>query len=124
MPPVSTATSATNLSWSEKSFEAAGGRAPDCDCGGFIKTATVSFGQAMPEAQMRRAQALAEILRSVSGGRFFARGLAGGGLPFWLAKRAGAHLVIVNREPTEFDDVADLVVRHDIGAVLEPFIAQ
>ena len=40
-----------------------------------------------------------------------------------MAKRNGARLVIINREPTEFDDVADLVVRHDIGTVLAPFIA-
>ena len=40
-----------------------------------------------------------------------------------MAKRNGARLVIINRDPTEFDDIADLVVRHDIGAVLEPFIA-
>ena len=39
-----------------------------------------------------------------------------------MAKRNGARLVIINREPTEFDDVADLVVRQDIGTVLEPFI--
>jgi NAD-dependent deacetylase len=40
------------------------------------------------------------------------------------AKRNGAHLVIMNREPTEFDVVADLVVRQDIGTVLEPFIVR
>ena len=40
-----------------------------------------------------------------------------------MAKRSGARLVIINREATDFDDAADLVVRHDIGAVLEPFIA-
>jgi NAD-dependent deacetylase len=40
-----------------------------------------------------------------------------------LAKRNGARLVIINRDETEFDDIADLVVRQDIGAVLEPFIA-
>ncbi|MGH6676436.1 MAG: NAD-dependent deacetylase, partial [Xanthobacteraceae bacterium] len=39
-----------------------------------------------------------------------------------MAKRNGARLVIINREPTEFDAVADLVVHQDIGAVLEPFI--
>jgi NAD-dependent deacetylase len=38
------------LPWVRQKFEAAGGRAPDCDCGGHIKTATISFGQAMPEA--------------------------------------------------------------------------
>jgi NAD-dependent deacetylase len=40
-----------------------------------------------------------------------------------MAKRNGASLVIINREPTEFDEFADLVVRHDIGDVLGPFIA-
>jgi NAD-dependent deacetylase len=39
------------------------------------------------------------------------------------AKQNGARLVIVNREPTDFDDIADLVVRHDIGEALGPFIA-
>jgi NAD-dependent deacetylase len=39
-----------------------------------------------------------------------------------LAKRNGAQLVIINREATEFDDIADLVVRQDIGTVLESFI--
>ena len=47
------------LPWVKDRFEASGGQAPDCpDCGGYIKTATVSFGQAMPEAAMRRAEAL------------------------------------------------------------------
>jgi NAD-dependent protein deacetylase/lipoamidase len=41
-----------------------------------------------------------------------------------MAKRNGARLVIINREPTEFDELADLVVRQDIGTVLEPFIAR
>jgi len=40
-----------------------------------------------------------------------------------MAKRNGARLAIINREATEFDDVADLVVREDIGTVLSPFIA-
>ena len=39
-----------------------------------------------------------------------------------MAKRNGAALVIINREPTEFDDIADLVVRNDIGDALSPFI--
>jgi NAD-dependent deacetylase len=40
-----------------------------------------------------------------------------------LAKRNGAKLVIVNREPTDLDDVADLVIQGDIGRVFEGFIA-
>ncbi len=41
-----------------------------------------------------------------------------------LAKENGATLVIVNREPTELDDLADLVIRAEIGPVLEHFIAR
>ena len=40
-----------------------------------------------------------------------------------MAKRNGAALIIINREPTDFDAMADLVVRDDIGDVLEPFLA-
>ena len=103
-------------------FDANGGHAPDCDCGGFIKTATVSFGQAMPGEAMRRAE---ELTRSCD--LFLAIGSSlvvwpAAGFPL-MAKRNGAALAIVNREPTEFDDMADLVVRQDIGNVLAPFIA-
>jgi|SRR6185312_1438495 NAD-dependent deacetylase len=103
-------------------FDVNGGHAPDCDCGGFIKTATVSFGQAMPGEAMRRAE---ELTRSCD--LFLAIGSSlvvwpAAGFPL-MAKRNGAALAIVNREPTEFDDMADLVVRQDIGNVLAPFIA-
>src|SRR5215468_1830146 len=47
------------LTWVKEIFTSSGGRAPDCpDCNGYIKSATVSFGQAMPEAAMARAEAL------------------------------------------------------------------
>ena len=112
-----------DLSWVKAKMERANGCAPDCpDCGGFIKTATISFGQSMPDAPMRRAQELAE-----SCDLFIAIGSSlvvwpAAGFPL-LAKRNGARLVIVNRDPTEFDDIADLVVHQDIGDVLAPFIA-
>src|SRR5262249_21218803 len=49
------------LPWIKERFDIAGGHVPDCeDCGGHIKTATISFGQAMPEVAMRRAEELAE----------------------------------------------------------------
>ena len=111
------------LAWIKERFAASGGQAPDCpSCSGYIKTATVSFGQAMPEAAMRRAQELA-----CSCDVFMAIGSSlvvwpAAGFPL-AAKRAGARLVIVNREATDFDDIADLVVHDDIGAVLSPFIA-
>jgi NAD-dependent deacetylase len=111
------------LSWVRQRFEASAGQAPDCpDCGGHIKSATVSFGQAMPEAAMRQAEQL-----TLACDLFLA---IGSSLVVWpaasfplLAKRNGAALVIINREPTQFDDLADLVIRQDIGAVLAPFIA-
>ena len=110
------------LPWVRERFEASG-RAPECSaCGGLIKTATVSFGQSMPEAAMRRAEDL-----TLRADLFIAIGSSlvvwpAAGFPV-LAKRNGAQLVIINRDETEFDDVADLVLRQDIGAVLEPFVA-
>lgn len=110
------------LSWVRQQFLAAGERAPDCgDCGGHIKTATISFGQAMPEQEMLRAERL-----TLDCDLFLAVGSSlvvwpAAGFPL-LAKRNGAGLVIINREPTEFDEIADLVIRQDIGTVLSPFI--
>jgi NAD-dependent deacetylase len=110
------------IGWVRDKFEKSGGRAPDCACGGPIKSATVSFGQAMPEEAMRRAHELTQ-----SCDLFLAIGSSlvvwpAAGFPL-QAKRNGARLVIINREPTEFDDLADLVVRADIGEVLSPFCA-
>ena len=110
------------LSWVRQQFTDANERAPDCpDCGGHIKTATISFGQAMPEQEMRRAEQL-----TLDCDLFLAVGSSlvvwpAAGFPL-LAKRNGARLVIINREATEFDEIADLVVREDIGTVLSPFI--
>ena len=98
-------------------------QAPDCpDCDGHIKSATVSFGQAMPEAAMQRAE---DMTRSCD--LFLAIGSSlvvwpAAGFPL-MAKRNGARLVILNRDATELDDIADLVVHDDIGTVLSPFIA-
>jgi NAD-dependent deacetylase len=104
-------------------FEATG-EAPDCpSCGGIVKSATISFGQAMPDEPMRRAQEL-----TLACDLFIAIGSSlvvypAAGFPI-LAKRNGAALVIVNREPTELDDIADLVIHGEIGPVLEPLIAK
>ena len=110
------------LQWVKEKFEAAGAHVPECSCGGYIKTATVSFGQAMPPDAMQRAEQLTKGCDL-----FLAIGSSlvvwpAAGFPL-LAKRNGAALVIINREPTEFDDLADLVVHDDIGDVLGPFIA-
>jgi NAD-dependent deacetylase len=98
--------------------------APACDsCGGIVKAATISFGQAMPEDPMRRAEELAFAcdLFLVVGSSLVVYPAAA--LPA-LANQNGATLVIINREPTAFDDLADLVIRAEIGPVLEPFIVR
>jgi NAD-dependent deacetylase len=111
------------LAWVREKFYAEDERAPDCGCGGHIKSATVSFGQAMPEEEMRRAAALVE-----SCDVFIAIGSSlvvwpAAGFPL-RAKQRGACLIIINREPTEFDDIADFVIHDDIGTILEPFIVE
>lgn len=91
---------------------------PICDqCGGMIKTATISFGQSMPEHEMRRAQdaALACDLMLVAGSSLVVFPAAG--FPA-MAKQNGAKLVIVNREPTDLDDLADLVLNAELGPTL------
>lgn len=96
----------------------ADGTLPHCDnCGGLVKAATISFGQAMPERAMARAQdeTLACDLFLVLGSSLVVYPAAGFPL---LAKRRGARLVILNREPTEQDAVADLALHVDIGPTL------
>ena len=87
------------------------------DCGGLIKTATVSFGQPMPEEAMRRAEAetLAADLFLVLGSSLVVHPAAG--FPA-MAKRNGARLAIVNNEGTGLDRIADLVVRRGIGEAM------
>jgi NAD-dependent deacetylase len=109
------------LQWVKDKFAAGANCAPSCGCGGYIKTATVSFGQAMPDAAMRRAEALSRDCDL-----FVAIGSSlvvwpAAGFPL-MAKQNGAALVIINREPTDCDAYADLVVRGDIGDTLAPFI--
>ena len=110
-----------DLVWVKSRFNATG-HAPDCvTCDEPVKTATISFGQAMPDAEMRRA---AELTQKCD--LFIA---IGSSLVVWpaagfpqLAKSNGARLVIINNEPTDQDDLADLVIRHDIGETLSPFV--
>lgn len=94
------------------------GEIPYCRrCGGLVKTATISFGQSMPEEPMRRAEAetLACDLFIVLGSSLVVYPAAGFPL---LAKRNGAALAIVNREPTELDPYADLVLHDELGEAL------
>lgn len=109
------------LAWVRSRFEA-DGSAPDCTaCDAPVKTATISFGQAMPDGPMRRAAELAcaSDLFLVVGSSLVVWPAAG--IPL-MAKERGARLAIINNEATEQDDIADLVIHHDIGEVLSPFI--
>ena len=96
--------------------------APSCEtCGDPVKSATISFGQAMPEDEMRRATELTQHCDL-----FIAIGSSlvvwpAAGFPL-LARNCGARLVIINNEPTDQDDIADLVIHHDIGETLGPFV--
>ena len=94
------------------------GTLPVCrQCGGHVKTATISFGQAMPPAAMRRAEAA-----TAECDLFLAIGSSlvvfpAAGFPIH-AKRLGAKLVILNRDPTDLDELADLVLNREIGTTL------
>ncbi|MEW5687523.1 MAG: Sir2 family NAD-dependent protein deacetylase [Pseudomonadota bacterium] len=101
-----------------KTLYEATGDLPACRvCGGLVKTATISFGQAMPAEPMARAEAetLACDLFLVLGSSLVVYPAAG--FPV-IAKRNGATLAIVNREETEIDPHADLVLHDEIGPVM------
>ncbi len=94
------------------------GEIPYCRrCGGLVKTATISFGQAMPLGPMAQAEAatLACDAFLVLGSSLVVYPAAGFPL---MAKQNGARLAIVNREPTELDGYADLVVHDEIGPAM------
>ena len=95
-----------------------GDTAPECDsCGGPIKTRTISFGQSMPVREMERAAevSMAADLYISIGSSLVVEPAAS--FPR-LAKQAGARLVIVNNQETPLDDMADLVIREQIGPTL------
>ena len=91
---------------------------PSCiKCNGIIKTATISFGQAMPEAEMQLSQK-----KAIKSDLFICIGTSlavfpAADLPA-LAKETGAKLVIINNESTTLDHLSDLVINRDISEVL------
>jgi NAD-dependent deacetylase len=95
-----------------------GGKLPLCvKCDGIVKTATISFGQAMPEIQMARAQdeTMGCDLFIVLGSSLVVYPAAG--FPR-IAKRKGAKLIILNRDATDQDEDADLVIHAEIGPTM------
>ncbi len=109
------------MRWIGDVFKASG-TPPECThCGGIVKSATISFGQSMPEQKMHDAEAasLACDLFIVLGSSLVVFPAAG--FPV-IAKRNGAKLIIINREETELDTIADLVGHKDIGDVMVPLM--
>jgi len=95
---------------------------PVCDCGGIIKTATISFGQSMPEQEMLAAEDWARkadllLVLGTSLVVYPAAMLPG------LTKQAGGRLAILNRDPTAYDSIADLVLHEEIGPTLSAAVA-
>jgi NAD-dependent deacetylase len=105
------------LHWARAKIESEN-RPPYCPaCNGIVKTATVSFGQSMPEEEMARARAA-----TFDADLFLALGSSlqvfpAASFPV-MAKSNRARLVIVNREPTGLDELADLVISGELGEVL------
>ena len=90
---------------------------PHCACGGWVKTATISFGQSMPVNAMRRAERetlQADLFISIGSSLVV---YPAAGFPE-LAKRNGSRLVILNLQETGLDEMADLVLRRPIGEAI------
>lgn len=107
----------------EREFHDTGNVGPCKRCGGILKAATISFGQQMPELPMRRAHEATQAcdLFLVLGSSLSVFPAADFPLQ---AKRRGAKLVIVNRDPTGMDEIADLVIHDGIGDTMEAALAE
>jgi len=91
---------------------------PPCErCGGILKSATISFGQSLePDviARAMRAAERADLLIAI--GTSLQVYPVAGAVP--LAKSSGARAVIINAEPTPFDEIVDAVLREPVGEIL------
>jgi NAD-dependent deacetylase len=95
-----------------------GQKAPRCnDCGGILKPATVSFGQSMPEKETQEAYHRSSLcnLFIVVGSSLVVQPAAS--MPL-VAKKNGARLVIINRDSTPYDDMADVVIHGQAGPTM------
>ncbi len=100
----------------------AGDTAPECDCGGFLKPDTISFGQAMPAAEVEKAAVLSREsdFFMVVGSTLVVQPAAH--MPFF-AKNNGAFLAIINLSETPCDEMCDVLIREKAGQVLQEIIA-
>lgn len=98
-----------------------GDLAPECNCGGFLKPDTISFGQTMPVKEVEKAAALCQhcSFLMVVGSTLLVQPAA---LLPSLAKESGAFLAIVNLSETPFDRICDVLIRGRAGEVLPAII--
>ena len=96
----------------------AGDRAPECNCGGYYKPDTISFGQAMPEEETQKAAMLSakSDVFIVVGSTLLVQPAA---LMPGYAKDAGAFLAIINLSQTPYDSLANILIRDKAGKILE-----
>jgi NAD-dependent deacetylase len=95
----------------------AGDLAPECDCGGYLKPDTISFGQAMPEAEVKKAAGLSQNCDCfvVVGSTLLVQPAAH--MPIY-AKQSGAFLGIINLSETPCDGICDVLISGKAGEVL------
>jgi len=99
-------------------------KVPRCDdCGGPLKPATISFGQSMPERETQEAHHRSSLsdLFVVIGSSLVVQPAAS--MPL-VAKRNGAKLIIINRDPTSYDDMADLVIHGQAGSIMDNILKE
>ena len=99
-----------------------GESAPDCDCGGFLKPDTISFGQSMPMEKVHQAIALAQNsdLFVVVGSTLLVQPAAH--MPIY-AKQNNAFMVIINLSETPCDNMCDVLITEKAGDILQGVLA-
>lgn len=98
-----------------------GDLAPECECGGYLKSDTVSFGQPMPENEVRKAKELSQNCDFflVVGSTLLVQPAA---MMPGYAKQGGAFLAIINLSETPYDEVCDVLIRGKAGEVLTQIV--
>ncbi|CAB1062563.1 NAD-dependent protein deacetylase of SIR2 family [Olavius sp. associated proteobacterium Delta 1] len=101
----------------------AGDPAPQCECGGYLKPDTISFGQSMPVAEVEKAAALSQEsdFFMIVGSTVIVQPAAN--MPFY-AKNNGAFLAIINLSETPCDEMCDALIREKAGMVLPEIVKE
>jgi NAD-dependent deacetylase len=99
-------------------------RPPVCECGGFLKPATISFGQNLRNEDLERAEAIAKAADLVVALGSTLSVYPAANIPLLAASR-GVPYVIINRGPTEHDDLPEVTLRleGDVGEIFPPAVA-